>query len=152
VLVHDEAGGRLWNGPGREPWLTYRMAPGDKRRFLRGIEILSEAFLASGAKELLLPIYGHPPVKTMDEVRAAVAKNPPGRLLESISFHPLGSARMSVYERDGVVRPTGESWDLPGLWIADGSIFPTSIGVNSQLPIMAMATRIAEKFLAQHRV
>ena len=27
--------------------------------------------------------------------------------------------------------------------VADGSILPTSIGVNSQLPIMAIATKIA---------
>ena len=39
--------------------------------------------------------------------------------------------------------PAPESYALPGLFVADGSILPTSIGVNSQVPIMAMATRIA---------
>ena len=29
--------------------------------------------------------------------------------------------------------------------MADGSILPTSIGVNSQVPIMSMATRLAWK-------
>ena len=43
----------------------------------------------------------------------------------------------------GVVGTDGQSFELPGLYLADGSIFPTSIGVNSQLPIMTMATRIA---------
>ena len=56
---------------------------------------------------------------------------------------------MGTDERRSVVQPSGETWDLPGLWVADGSIFPTSIGVNSQLPIMAMATRISENFLSR---
>jgi choline dehydrogenase-like flavoprotein len=50
---------------------------------------------------------------------------------------------MSAREADGVVRPTGESWAAKGLFVADGSVVPTSIGVNSQLPIMAVARRIA---------
>jgi choline dehydrogenase-like flavoprotein len=32
---------------------------------------------------------------------------------------------------------------LPGLYIADGSVVPTSLGVNPQLTIMTMALRIA---------
>jgi choline dehydrogenase-like flavoprotein len=36
---------------------------------------------------------------------------------------------------------------LPGLSIADGSIIPTSIGVNPQLTIMALAERGAESIV-----
>lgn len=146
ALVHDEGGGRLWNGPGREPWVTYRMAPHDKQRFLRGIRILSETYFAAGAKQVLLPIFGSEPLTSPDQL-SLLDRNVPAKLLESMSFHPLGSARMSIHEKRGIVQPTGESWDLPGLYVADGSVFPTSIGVNSQLPIMAMATRISHKFL-----
>jgi choline dehydrogenase-like flavoprotein len=60
-----------------------------------------------------------------------------------MAFHPLGSARASNDARRGVVDSSGECFDLPGLFVADGSILPTSIGVNSQVPIMAMATQIA---------
>lgn len=150
VLVHDDAGGRLWNGPGREPWLTYRMAPRDKERFIRGIHVLATAWFEAGAKRVFLPIFGAAPIDSPDGLRkvdtSISAKN-----FESASFHPLGSARMGTDERKSVVRPTGETWDLPGLWVADGSVFPTSIGVNSQLPIMAMATRIASEFLQRSR-
>jgi choline dehydrogenase-like flavoprotein len=41
------------------------------------------------------------------------------------------------------VNQDGASYELPGLYIADGSILPTSIGVNSQVPIMTLATRVA---------
>lgn len=146
ALVHDGPGGRLWRGPGREPWMTYRMEPRDKERMFRGIRILAETFFAAGAKKVMVPIFGYPALDSPDDIAKIDASIPAGRL-ETMSFHPLGSARMGIDERRSVVQPTGETWDLPGLWIADGSVFPSSIGVNSQLPIMAMATRIAANFL-----
>jgi choline dehydrogenase-like flavoprotein len=60
-----------------------------------------------------------------------------------MAFHPLGSAKMSAREEDGVVKPTGETWTADNLFVADGSVLPTSIGVNSQLPVMGVAMMIA---------
>jgi choline dehydrogenase-like flavoprotein len=50
---------------------------------------------------------------------------------------------MGISPEHSVVQPTGESWELEGLFVADGSIMPTSLGVNPQETVMAMATRIA---------
>jgi choline dehydrogenase-like flavoprotein len=47
-----------------------------------------------------------------------------------------------------VVRESGETWDVEGVFVADGSIVPTSLGVNPQLTIMALATRIARGMCA----
>jgi choline dehydrogenase-like flavoprotein len=43
-----------------------------------------------------------------------------------------------------VVGPTHESHDVRRLFICDGSAVPSSLAVNPQLTIMAMATRAAE--------
>ena len=43
---------------------------------------------------------------------------------------------------DSVVAPDGQAHGLPGLYITDSSIFPTSLGVNPQLTTMAMATKV----------
>jgi choline dehydrogenase-like flavoprotein len=43
----------------------------------------------------------------------------------------------------GVVIFNGETYEVKDLYVADGSILPTSICVNSQVPIMTMATRLA---------
>ena len=61
------------------------------------------------------------------------------------------SPRAANDPRRGVVDPNGEAYELPGLFVADGSILPTSIGVNSQVPIMAMATRIAWRLAESFR-
>lgn len=128
---------------GREPLLTYRMSARDRHRLWRGIEILGELAFAAGAREVLLPIFGAEPISSLAQLRALIAAPPSTRKVECMSFHPLGSARMSADPASGVVQPSGETWSTRNLFVADGSVLPSSIGVNSQLPVMAMAMRIA---------
>ena len=51
--------------------------------------------------------------------------------------------RKTGSEHNSVVDGDGRVWNVPGLYIADGSILPTSLGVNPQLSIMSVATRVA---------
>ncbi len=141
-MVHDEGGGRIWNVPGREPLLTYQMIRRDKERMFQGMRILAECFFAIGAKRVLLPVYGMQPLSSPDELKK-IGPHIPARQVECAAFHPLGSARMGLEASKACIQPTGESFDVKNLYVADGSLFPTSIGVNSQLPIMTVATRVA---------
>jgi choline dehydrogenase-like flavoprotein len=51
-----------------------------------------------------------------------------------------------------VVNADCRSWDIPNLWICDGSVFPTAGGVNPPLTIQAITCRTADriKALAAH--
>ena len=51
---------------------------------------------------------------------------------------------MSATKSNGVVKATGESWDVEGLYVADASVLPGTIGVNPQVTIMALARLIGE--------
>jgi len=143
AMVHDEGGGSVRLGTGREPILAYRMAPRDLVRLRRSITILAEMALAGGAREVYLPIFGYPPIRSVAEAKKLESSPLDARRIECVAFHPLGSARMATDPKRGVVDPNGESYEVKDLYIADGSILPTSIGVNSQVPVMAMATRLA---------
>lgn len=143
AMIHDEGGGAVRAGPGREPLLSYKMAPRDLERLRRGITILAELSINAGAREVYTSAWGFPPLKNMDDARKVESAKIDARRIECMAFHPLGSARVGLDARSGVVNQRGEAFDLPGLYVADGSILPTSIGVNSQEPIMAAATRIA---------
>lgn len=142
-IVHDEGGGTVRRGIGREPLITYRMTRANKASMIRGIQILGECFLAAGATELYLPIFGSEPVRAKSDLYRKVDGNMAARRVECVTFHPLGTCRIAKDPRDGVVDAWGQSFELDGLYVADGSVVPTSIGVNSQLTIMAMAARIA---------
>jgi len=143
AMVHDEGGGRVRRWLSREPLVTYRMAARDLGRLFEAIRILARIALAAGAREVVLPVFGAPTVRTARDLEAVLTPLPDARRVECVAFHPLGSARMSAEARDGVVRTSGEAWEAKGLFVADGSVLPTSIGVNSQLPIMAIARKIA---------
>jgi choline dehydrogenase-like flavoprotein len=59
------------------------------------------------------------------------------------SAHQMGSCRMGTDPQTSVAGPWGELHDTPGVWIGDGSAFPTSSGTNPMISIMALAHRNA---------
>ena len=141
-LIHDEGGGVVRRGPGREPIVTYRMAPADRAAIPKLIRTLGDAYFAAGAREVYPPILGQGGLDA-DAFRAFDFARVPAGKLEASSQHPLGSARMGSTREHSVVNVSGETWDVKELYVVDGSILPTSLGVNPQESIMAMATRIA---------
>jgi choline dehydrogenase-like flavoprotein len=143
-MLHDDAGGRVWPGLGREPFLTYRMSARDRARIGPMLRKMGEIFFAAGAREVFLPVFGEEPVDA-DGLRKFPFDRVKGRNLESSSQHPLGTCQMGTSPEHSVVDPEGRAWDVKNLFVADGSILPTSLGVNPQLAIMAMAMRIAWK-------
>lgn len=60
-----------------------------------------------------------------------------------ITVHPVGGASIGRTPEDGVVDHRGEVFGHPGLFIADGSIYPAAPGVPPSLTIAAMAERQA---------
>ena len=59
------------------------------------------------------------------------------------AFHPLGTCGFgpddATFPLDTDLRVRGRR----GLYVADGSVMPSSLAVNPQLAIMALATRCA---------
>ncbi len=67
------------------------------------------------------------------------------------SAHIIGTCRMGADAREAVVDPDGRSFDVPNLYVMDNSVFPTALGVNPALTIMALSLRVADRFLARAR-
>jgi choline dehydrogenase-like flavoprotein len=63
--------------------------------------------------------------------------------------HPLGGCRMAESADLGVVDDTGAVYGYEGLFCIDGSIVPTSLGVNPSLTISALSERCAERLVAR---
>ncbi len=62
--------------------------------------------------------------------------------------HPLGGCRMAEEATEGIVDPHGECFTNPNLFVVDGAIVPSSLGVNPSLTIAAVAERICERLIA----
>ena len=63
--------------------------------------------------------------------------------------HTIGTCRMGTDAGDSVVNPEGRSWDVPNLYLADNSVFPTALAANPALTIMALSLRTADAFLRE---
>jgi len=78
-------------------------------------------------------------------------KNPSPRTFlrdKFITAHPLGGCSMAEDGEHGVVDVNGAVFDYPGqLFVADGSIVPTAIGLNPALTIAALAEHIADRIV-----
>jgi long-chain-alcohol oxidase len=59
------------------------------------------------------------------------------------SFHMMGTARMGGARDDSVCNPEGETWDVGGLYVVDGAVLPTGLGVNPMVTIEAAAHKIS---------
>lgn len=68
---------------------------------------------------------------------------------ESRYAHLVGGARMSRTPDSGVVDKFGRSWDVPNLFVMDGSVMPTQGSANPGLTIQALAARTADYLVSQ---
>ncbi len=142
-LIEDSGAGSVRPGPDGSYWIRYTCTPEDVARLKRGTRILADVFFAAGARKVLSPIAGLEELSDPKEtVRLELAKVSAARF-ELSAFHPLGTCRMAVAPELGVVDPGLECWDLDGLFVADGSVFPSSLVVNPQMTIMALVSACA---------
>jgi choline dehydrogenase-like flavoprotein len=103
------------------PQMVYELDDNTMRMSKHGIERSSEVLREAGASEVL----------TMD-------------VLPMAGFHLMGTARMGDDPSRSVVDSYGRAHDVPNLFVADGSLFTTSAGVNPTPTIQALALRVAD--------
>jgi choline dehydrogenase-like flavoprotein len=140
-MVKDHGNGfLLMRGMDVVPFYT----PGEPEmeRFRVGVGVLAEIFLAAGARTVYTPLHSFPEVRGPADLRALKALRFGAADIELSAFHPLGTARMSEDPDDGVCDVDGKVHRREGVYVADGSMVPTSLGVNPQVTIMALALRL----------
>lgn len=144
MMVSDTTRGRVVRGLNGHSITLYNINREDLPKYQRGISLLAEAFFSAGANKVFPAIHTLPVVTREEGVRAIAGLELKSKDLDLQAFHPLGTCRMGADPREAVVDATGRVYGLDNLFVADGSIFPTSLGVNPQVTIMAAALKIAD--------
>ncbi len=143
-LVEDSSRGSVRHVMGR-PVIQYWLSDRDVAHIKRATDVLAQIYFAAGARVVHSPINGFEQLRSeadLVELRRATIK--PWDL-DLSAYHPLGTARMGRDPASSVVGPDHQVHDCAGLYVVDGASVPSSLGVNPQVTIMAMATRAAEK-------
>jgi len=132
---------------GRETFIFYNLNKYDTERLKKAVSKIAEIYFTVGAKRVFTGIYGWTELKDMDENKRFLNSKIKPTQIESMAFHPLGTCRMGSNPYSSVVDSYCKVHSVKNLFVVDGSIFPSSLGVNPQLSIMAFATRAAHYLL-----
>jgi choline dehydrogenase-like flavoprotein len=146
MVSESDSHGRVVKLPrrGYRPAMLYTLRGRDVEKARFATALMAEIWFAAGAKKVFTPIRGHYELSSpRDLARLERSKIGAGDIFALTAYHPLGTCRMGGDPEWSVVKHTCESWDVEDLYICDGSVLPSSPGVNPQLTIMAMAMRCA---------
>ncbi len=87
-------------------------------------------------------LYGSRRSKSLRELERTLPDALPKGRIAGGSVHPMGTCGIGrTCDGDGRVR------GYENLYVADASLFPTSIGVNPQFTVMALGTAVAAGLL-----
>lgn len=144
VVVQDLSEGSVAPGPaeGRSQ-IAYSITDQDVRVLLKGQREIARAYFAAGALEVHCSYAGQAPFRTLEALDRAQQNPPPANRIAVYASHPMGTCRMAPKKELGVVQPSGESWTVKNLYVADASVFPSALGVNPQITVMAAAAMVA---------
>jgi hypothetical protein len=146
IMTRDEPTGTVLMSYNGNPKVVYNLSPQTIDDMARGIGILARMWFSVGATSLISPHRDMPEVRTKADIPAlkdAVRDNPDGLMLGSA--HPQGGNRMGNDSKSCVVDSDCKVYGFDNLYVCDASVFPTALGVNPQLTIMALAALTADK-------
>jgi choline dehydrogenase-like flavoprotein len=120
----------------------------DQRTMRLAIDKIARLHHAAGAVQISYLAAGLPLWRLGDDLDAFVERAQRKHLgaggARLFSAHQMGTCRMGNDPQTSVANPWGELHDTPGVFIGDGSAFPTPSGTNPMISIMALAHRTAE--------
>jgi choline dehydrogenase-like flavoprotein len=148
-LTRDRGAGQVGVDANGESMPLYPVTdPLDLENLKKGIEVQIRLHEAAGAHSIGPLAEGAPTWRRGDDLEAFIGsvKRIPFRAggYKLFSAHQMGTCRMGEDPDTSVAGPWGELHDTKGVWIGDGSAFPTSSGTNPMVSIMALAHRTAE--------
>jgi choline dehydrogenase-like flavoprotein len=144
VLLRDRDGGEVRVGRDGEPVVRYKLSEFDTGHLRTGIDGAAQMLEAAGARRVFSSHAKWVGYDTSMGSRAKFMADADatgygsGQCILN-SFHIMGSARMGGSPATSACDPTGQTWEVRGLYVLDGSSFPSASGVNPQISIQAIA-------------
>jgi len=141
VHLSDASSGRIDLTNAGALRARYKLTQADADRLVFGIARAAEIHFAAGATEVY-PNIARVGALTQEKLPSFESTRFKPSELRLEAFHPMGTARISA-EGNGVCASDGRVYGTHDLYVADASLFPTSVGVNPMMTVVAFAARIA---------
>jgi choline dehydrogenase-like flavoprotein len=144
IMISESSSGRVRADDDASPAMTFHVNHEDAETLFKAMIISDRILFSAGARKVINGNFAIPEVNTMAELDTLSRDKTKASDFILLAAHPQCTARMGVNPKKSVVGPDGQCHDLKNLYVADASVFPTSLGVNPQETIWAMAARISE--------
>jgi choline dehydrogenase-like flavoprotein len=147
VMFRDRPVGRVTpNG------LEYALAEEDYPGWLDSLRTGARIMFAAGGRRVFFNSHRPLILNGPEEIDAALTLDLVSQQrIQITSGHPMGGCALGGDARRDVVDSRGRSWDVEGLYVADSSIFPTSLGVNPCYTVYTLGRYIAHKMVEEIR-
>jgi choline dehydrogenase-like flavoprotein len=134
-----------------ETSITYRLTQEDEKRVRASLAAMARVHFAAGA-QAVETVHAHPlTIRSARDADALASGAVSPNLLTLFSAHVNGTCRMGTDIVTSGATPDGERHGTRGLYITDGSLLPTALGVNPQETIMALSMVLTERMAERHR-
>ena len=148
LLLRDESSGRVTPAADGTASISYRINRNDINKMRTGLYLLIDMFFAAGSRAIMPMVDNTRWFAHKRTARARVANTTAPSRFSMYSSHPHGTCRIGDDPDRCVVRPDdGQTWDIDGLHIVDSSLFPSALGTNPQVTIMAQALALARRMV-----
>jgi len=130
----------------------YQLAEEDHPNWIDALRTGARIMFAAGVRRVFFNSHRPLILSSPDEIDAALNLSlVEEQRIQITSGHPMGGCALGGSRRRDVVDSWGRSWDVDGLYVADSSILPTSLGVNPCYTVYALARFIADKMVDEIR-
>jgi choline dehydrogenase-like flavoprotein len=144
VHLSDRSSGRVALASDGSMRTTYKLTEADARVLSFGIARAAEIHFAAGATEVY-PNIGRVGVLRKGQLAEFEATAFRASELRLEAFHPMGTARIAADPCEGVCASDGSVNGTADLYVADTSLFPTSVGVNPMMTAIAFSKQISRR-------
>lgn len=141
-MIHDLTAGTVAPKGDFGVTIDYWPDEADRAELTLGLWASAKLLFAAGAKRVLIPTRTPRVLAPGDDLEPLKTMPVEKGEIDVVGVHPMSAVPMHDDPRRGPVGSDGKHHHLQNLWIADGSLFPGSIGVPPQLSIYAMGLHV----------
>ncbi|PRW45373.1 Long-chain-alcohol oxidase FAO1 [Chlorella sorokiniana] len=180
VLTRDSGSGRVVIDSAGRPRIHYSLSKFDEGSMVKGMELGLRCMAAAGSHTVMTCLNSPTGRFKFDQPGIGAVAAAPDRMgtvgtgaaasfeaylagvqqtgfaplqLPLFCAHQMGTCRLGADPKTSVLDPSGECWEVAGLYCADGSCFPTPTGLNPMITIEAISymltQQLATKLVAQ---
>ena len=134
-----------------ESLVRYEIGSHELDQLIQGVTNLSNLLFKSGAKKVYPGINGLGSLNSVEDLyKLFFTKNK--KHLNLMTIHLMGSCPFGENTKLCVADSWGKVHGHDGLFIADSSLMNSGLGVNPQGTLMAIAHRVANKFISDNNI